>query len=926
MAKIKRGAKLGDIVGRRHPVVAAAMIILGALIGLSMLDFASGQEIFFKPYFEPFIASTQSAGANICGKFGATFCTASFLLLGGAAYMIPVYLIWLGAMCFKRSASAVSKGVLAASLAGLLLFSVLWSVIQAAVDGAQSASFPSGWGGKFGALVFDNLLRQFLNITGSGILVGTLYLACVVFVFVESPAEAAKEIVGAAKAAPSLLWKLVKFAWAAVAWLPKKLLSRRHTDEEDEAPLPRRKKMAAKAKRQAEADAQESQQAVETAVAQPEQQPEQQPETHAEPDSAPEEKPAEPAQPEETPVPNADVEIDAPISDFSSRFDDDETDGKFFDDFEKEFEQTPASPSFAEPQSEIPQTSKADELPAETPQAPRATEAQKSGGAIDLTNVRTESRPAPAPAAEESAPTIDVVRFKEEKIEFEETTKNGYIFPSIELLAEPQDKDDLPEEDYDSRIAEIVNVIGSFGVKVLPDHAFPGPVITRYEVKPAAGVKISRIANLEDDITAGIKAQKVRIIAPVPGRGTVGIEVPNIHRQNVSLREVLQSKQWRDNKFEIPLALGKDAVGEPIVANLKKMTHALIAGSTNSGKSVCINTIIVSMLYKMTPEDLRLIMIDPKMVELQGYNSIPHMLIPVVSDVKKAAAALKWLTGEMMRRYQIFNKTGVRNIDGFNAKILKDKEQMREAEREFAALSPEERQAAIAAKEEGLDENVEIPKEKLPYIVCIIDELADLMNVVGKEVESYIARITQLARAAGIHMIIATQRPDVKVITGMIKNNLPTRIAFKVTSQIDSRTILDRKGAESLIGWGDMLFLNNGTSDPIRAQGAYLSDGEIESIVEALKVNGEPQYAEDVQSEIDRATDDEDDDGGGGEFGDPMIAKAVGIIRETKKTSISFLQRKLGVGYNRAANIVEELEQRGIIGPDKGQGQRDIFL
>lgn len=926
MAKIKRGAKLGDIVGRRHPVVAAAMIIIGALIGLSMLDFASGQEIFFKPYFEPFIASTQSAGANICGKFGATFCTASFLLLGGAAYMIPVYLIWLGAMCFKRSASAVSKGVLAASLAGLLLFSVLWSVIQAAVDGAQSASFPSGWGGKFGALVFDNLLRQFLNITGSGILVGTLYLACVVFVFVESPAEAAKEIVGAAKAAPSLLWKLVKFAWAAVAWLPKKLLSRRHTDEEDEAPLPRRKKMAAKAKRQAEADAQESQQAVETAVAQPEQQPEQQPETHAEPDSAPEEKPAEPAQPEETPVPNADVEIDAPISDFSSRFDDDETDGKFFDDFEKEFEQTPASPSFAEPQSEIPQTSKADELPAETPQAPRATEAQKSGGAIDLTNVRTESRPAPAPAAEESAPTIDVVRFKEEKIEFEETTKNGYIFPSIELLAEPQDKDDLPEEDYDSRIAEIVNVIGSFGVKVLPDHAFPGPVITRYEVKPAAGVKISRIANLEDDITAGIKAQKVRIIAPVPGRGTVGIEVPNIHRQNVSLREVLQSKQWRDNKFEIPLALGKDAVGEPIVANLKKMTHALIAGSTNSGKSVCINTIIVSMLYKMTPEDLRLIMIDPKMVELQGYNSIPHMLIPVVSDVKKAAAALKWLTGEMMRRYQIFNKTGVRNIDGFNAKILKDKEQMREAEREFAALSPEERQAAIAAKEEGLDENVEIPKEKLPYIVCIIDELADLMNVVGKEVESYIARITQLARAAGIHMIIATQRPDVKVITGMIKNNLPTRIAFKVTSQIDSRTILDRKGAESLIGWGDMLFLNNGTSDPIRAQGAYLSDGEIESIVEALKVNGEPQYAEDVQSEIDRATDDEDDDGGGGEFGDPMIAKAVGIIRETKKTSISFLQRKLGVGYNRAANIVEELEQRGIIGPDKGQGQRDIFL
>ena len=281
-----------------------------------------------------------------------------------------------------------------------------------------------------------------------------------------------------------------------------------------------------------------------------------------------------------------------------------------------------------------------------------------------------------------------------------------------------------------------------------------------------------------------------------------------------------------------------------------------------------------------------------------------------------------------MRRYQIFNKAGVRNIDGFNAKILRDKEQMLRAEEDFADMTAEERQAALSTNaESGGDSSVEIPDEKLPYIVCIIDELADLMSVVGKEVEHYIARITQLARAAGIHMIIATQRPDVKVITGLIKNNLPTRIAFKVTSQIDSRTILDRKGAEALIGWGDMLFLNNGTSDPVRAQGAFLSDGEIEAIVEALKINGEPQYAEDVQSQIDRATEEDDsDDAGGGEFGDPLVAKAVSIIRETNKTSISFLQRKLKVGYNRAAEIVEELEERGLIGPDKGQGQRDIFL
>ncbi len=529
--------------------------------------------------------------------------------------------------------------------------------------------------------------------------------------------------------------------------------------------------------------------------------------------------------------------------------------------------------------------------------------------------------------------TIEVEKLAEEKLDnspINPKKKDDYIFPSLTLLAEPQKEKDIPAEDYNSRITEIVNVIGSFGVKVLPDKAYPGPVITRYEVKPATGVKISRIASLEDDITAGIMAEKVRIIAPVPGRGTVGIEVPNVHRLNVTMREVLQSKQWRENKFEIPIALGKDATGVPIVANLKKMTHALIAGSTNSGKSVCINTIIVSMLYKMTPKDLRLIMIYPKMVELQGYNSVPHMLIPVVSDVKKAANALKWLTEEMMRRYKIFNKVGVRNIDGFNAKILQDKEQMSKAEEEFADMSPEERQAAIAADGETAksDGSVEIPDEKLPYIVCIIDELADLMSVVGKEVEGYIARITQLARTAGIHMIIATQRPDVKVVTGLIKNNLPTRIAFKVTSQIDSRTILDRKGAESLIGWGDMLFLNNGTSDPARAQGAYLSDEEIESIVEALKVNGEPQYAEDVQAQIDASDDDEDADDidGGGRFKDPMTAKAIGVIRANGKASTSLLQRKLGVGYGRAAKIIDELEDLGMIGPDKGQGQRDIFL
>ncbi len=940
MAKIKRGAKLGEIVGKRHPISAGLMLFLGAVLGLSILDFAAGQEIFLKHYFEPFISSTQSAGENICGRFGATFCTAAFLLIGIAAYMIPVYLLWMGAMCFKRSAAAVSKGMFAASFGGLLLFSILCAIIQTATgDGVmQSASFPSGWGGKFGGCVFDNLLKPFLNVGGSGLLIGTLYFICMVVVFVDSPAEAAKELGGLIKKTPSGIWKLLKYLGAAIAWLPKKLLSKRSSDDDDDQPVavPRRVKISLKQKAEPAPQPQ-----TETQTEQPEpeisakgQNSDEQPATSEEEAQQHPEPAKQPNSATETvaedPQVSTAAQIEKPISDFSSRFDDEEEENGEVP--ENVQETTPVREDGPDAVSDTDDGVKVVKLiPVEA--APKPTDkSELTNKPVKTSPVEHTGKPAAAPSASGDAPLpkIEVVKLEEEKVEIDQPQKkNGYIFPSLDLLAEPADKSDIPEEDYNARTEEIVNVIGSFGVKVLPDHAYPGPVITRYEVKPAPGVKISRIANLEDDITAGIMAQKVRIIAPVPGRGTVGIEVPNKHRLNVSMREVLQSKQWRDNKFEIPIALGKDATGVPIVANLKKMTHALIAGSTNSGKSVCINTIIVSMLYKMTPEDLRLIMIDPKMVELQGYNAIPHMLIPVVSDVKKASAALKWLTSEMMRRYQIFNKTGVRNIDGFNAKILKDREQLKASESDFAEMSPEERQAAVSAAHEAADgdDDIEIPTEKLPYIVCIVDELADLMSVVGKEVEHYIARITQLARAAGIHMIIATQRPDVKVITGLIKNNLPTRIAFKVTSQIDSRTILDRKGAESLIGWGDMLFLNNGTSDPVRAQGAFLSDEEIESIVDALKVNGQPQYAEEVQAQIDRETEEEeDDDGDGGEFGDPMIAKAVGIIRQTNKTSISFLQRKLGVGYNRAANIVEELEARGLIGPDKGQGQRDIFL
>ena len=510
-------------------------------------------------------------------------------------------------------------------------------------------------------------------------------------------------------------------------------------------------------------------------------------------------------------------------------------------------------------------------------------------------------------------------------------TRDGYVFPSVDLLDKPKEEQNVERENYEERMAEIVAKIADFGIAVNPVKASSGPVITRYEVRPDTGVRLNRIASLEDDIALGIRAEKVRIIAPIPGHGTVGIEIPNKVRSIVCVRDIIESREWNESRAEIPVALGKDITGVPIVLDLAKMPHALIAGSTGSGKSVCINSIILSLLYKMTPDDLRFIMVDPKVVEMQIYNSLPHMLIPVVTDPKKVPAALKWLTSEMMRRYRIFKESGVRNIAGFNAKVLKDAQSEQIAEASDAAMTPEERTALVDSEEEiaanGGDSDVEIPKKKLPYIVCIIDELADLMMVAGKEVEGSIARLTQLARAAGIHLIVATQRPSRDVITGLIKNNLPTRIAFKVTSQIDSRTILDHKGAETLIGYGDMLYINNGSADMVRAQGAFMSDEEIARVVDALKVNGEPEYAEEVQQEIDSAGEEEEDSGGGDDSGDAMFSKAVAVVKANKKASTSLLQRKLGIGYGRAARIIDEMEDRGMIGPDNGPGtQREIYI
>ena len=498
--------------------------------------------------------------------------------------------------------------------------------------------------------------------------------------------------------------------------------------------------------------------------------------------------------------------------------------------------------------------------------------------------------------------------------------KGDYLMPPLSLLdaIEPIDQD-RETEDHQSVADTLLQTLAEFGVTVTMGEVHIGPVITRYDVLPAAGVRVEKITNLDKNIALGLKAMSVRILAPVPGKGCVGIEVPNANPAPVSIREILESTDWVDSNAEIPIALGKEVSGKPLVADLTKMPHLLIAGATGSGKTVCINTAIASLVYHSSPDDLRFVMVDPKIVEMQIYNDLPHMLIPVVTDPKKVPGALKYLISEMEKRYRIFAKVGVRHITTFNAKRAKEAAVAKELE---ADLSPEER-AAVSTIEVPRDEEIEIP-EKLPYIVCIIDELADLMVVAPADIETCISRLAQLARATGIHLIIATQRPSVNVITGVIKANLPSRIAFKVASGVDSRTILDSMGADHLIGRGDMLFLPPGSSDLVRSQGAFVSDDEINAIVDYMKRTGPPEFDEQFKLTVELGETPEIEESPE-EGEDELVPNAIEVLRTTKRASTSMLQRRLRIGYNRAARIMDLLEDKGIVGPENGVQPREIL-
>lgn len=500
--------------------------------------------------------------------------------------------------------------------------------------------------------------------------------------------------------------------------------------------------------------------------------------------------------------------------------------------------------------------------------------------------------------------------------------KRGSDLPSLALLDNPKPQiKGYSDETLEALSRQIELKFKDFRIDVQVVGAYPGPVITRFEIEPARGVKVSQISALDKDIARGLSVKSVRVVEVIPGKSVIGLEIPNVNREMIFLSELLRSKEYDKSPSSLTLALGKNIAGRPTVADLARMPHLLVAGTTGSGKSVAVNAMVLSLLFKASHNDLRMLMIDPKMLELSVYQGIPHLLAPVVTDMKEAANGLRWCVAEMERRYKLMSAVGVRNLAGFNKKV-KDAEEVGQP-----LMDP------LFKPNPDLSE-VPRPLQKLPFIVIFIDEFADMMMIVGKKVEELIARLAQKARAAGIHLILATQRPSVDVITGLIKANIPTRIAFQVSSKIDSRTILDQSGAETLLGHGDMLYLPPGTAMPERVHGAFVSDDEVHRVVEYLKASAPVQYVDGVLDEIQTMDDGvvigpagfPESASGGGDETDPLYDEALRIVTETRRASISSVQRRLRIGYNRAARLIEAMETAGVVSPPEHNGDRAVLV
>lgn len=887
-----------------HPLLFLATLVAGLLLLATLVLYENGQPFFGdgnpplwgdSGWLQDFVTTTEQNLSNPTGKLGATVAVVAFNMFGLAAFMLPVFLLLFSFYMarYRADISLSWKAFLMffALCSGAALLEIfpkdLLGFNPAAGDHPYMPS-SNGPGGALGHFLFNEIFCPFIGVLGSTCFLALVYFFCVLGLIVAAPQKTV------ASAVNGIIGKVREYFENRRRW-------REHQARCREAQ--RKAYLAAQEQLRKNKEAAEREAAENAGV----------------PAVEAEEERDEKTEEESVPVDESAAAVPADF--LGAETENEDFSGVPVDDA--------AIPEISSPVLE--------EIEPGATLTPIDFEAEK-----EPVPAQSEKEPAP-PGSSPDAGTLKVVEAEtlERADEADAAPSRGnYVFPPLDLLAEPKPSASAQDEDYEARGQIIINELANFNCPATLSSAQVGPTITRYEIKPGAGVRAERILNLQNNVAMALQAQSARL-ASVPEHGTIGIEVPNKKAKSVLIREVLESKAWHENKMEIPAVLGKDVTGKPVLIDLAKMPHGLIAGSSGSGKSVCLNGIITSILYHASPDEVRLVMVDPKVVELKVYNKAPHMLIPVITDMKRAPGALKWLIAEMERRYQLLEEAGVRNIVGYNAKIEKDKA---EAARlaELAAASENDDAFSGAQNAAGVPADISVPrdegvldefrgKKKMSYIVCIIDEFADIMAQNAAEIETGVARLTAKARAAGIHLILATQRPDAKTVTGLIKANLGTRIALRVTSGTNSRIILDEVGAETLIGKGDMLVLGPGSPFPQRAQGVWVSEEEIEEIVNFLaEKNGEPKYADDVDSAINSyaAEGEEGGESGNGvsDSRDDLVGKAWDVIRTTKKASISHLQRRLGIGYNRAARIIDILEEQGKIGPEQGPNKpREIY-